>query len=73
MKCQINLGNSRRWNQMYSHEERVRSERIIVHLNPTNIPNDLEDDTANHADQEPPCAIFDPEEDLNQQQEAEDA
>ena len=44
-----------------------------MHLNPGNISDNFEDDASNHATQETPCTIFDSEEDLKQQQQAEDA
>ena len=58
--------------QVYSrrhlHKERIFDEGIVMHLNPSDISNDFEDDASNHTHQETPCAIFDTTDDLDQEQ-----
>ncbi len=46
------------------HKKGIGDERIVMHLDPSDISDDLEDNASNHAAQETPCAMFDTKEDL---------
>lgn len=53
------------------HEEGVRQEGIIVHLDSSDIANHLEDFAAEYGAQERPCAVSDSEEQLDDENEGE--
>lgn len=46
------------------HEKRTLLEGIVVHLDPRNVANHLKDNSAEHAEEEPPGAVTDAEEEL---------
>ena len=46
------------------HEKGTLLEGIVVHLVPRNIANNLKDNSAEHAEEEPPSAVTDAEEEL---------
>ena len=54
------------------HEEGVRQEGIVVHLDSSNIANHLKDFAAEYGAQERPCAVSDSKEQLDDEDEGED-
>lgn len=60
-----------RW-KSYLHQKRIGQEWIIVHLNPGNVADYLEDLAAAYGDKERPCAGMNAEEQLDDEDEGED-
>lgn len=48
-------------------KERVAVEGVVVHHYPGNVPQDLQDQPADHADHESPCAVVYAETDVRQE------
>ena len=55
------------------HQEGIRLERIVMHLDPSDVANDFEDFPAKNGSEERPCAEEEAEVSLDDEDEGEDA
>ena len=58
---------------VYSHEERIRRERIFTHHDPCSISDDFQDQTKDHTNEETPCLVEDTQANLKYQHNCEDS
>ena len=59
-------------NRQHVHDKEGVGKHVLAHHHPRTVPDDLEDQTAGHADEKAPCPVADAKGELHEQTDAKD-